>query len=43
MASLKRVIVAPTFAQPFQPDYSFVNGGKAPPGTCTLLDSVVCK
>ena len=32
-----------TFAQPFQPDYSFVNGGQAPPGTCTLLDSVVCK
>ena len=32
-----------TFAQPFQTDYSFVNGGPAPSGTCALLDSIVCK
>ncbi len=32
-----------TFAEPFQANYQFMSGVPSPAGTCTLLDSVVCK
>jgi hypothetical protein len=32
-----------TFAEPFQANYKFMNGVPSPAGTCTLLDSIVCK
>lgn len=32
-----------TFAESFLADYHFMNGAQSPAGSCTLLDSVVCK
>jgi hypothetical protein len=32
-----------TFAEPFQANYKVMNGVPSPAGTCTLLDSIVCK